>query len=342
MRTPHTHSRCRHIGTVAGLLLVGGAILLVAGGCQQPQQSSKTKTSGDPLGQFDMLGLMAAPIRVGETNLEFAPPPLMLPKRGFFRDALAEQIKQPVQFELMTPRQIRVHLNTGRTSFAIVKPQEVPEIMSTDACEIMAIAINNAGKTYRQGLIITAPNSPFKTIADAKGSRFHFMSLGDLLNDAAMGALIEAGIPRKEMDKSILGLGLDTTHLNSMEVAKSVVLEGKAAGIIDEADYEKWPDKGGSLVLLMPSKDQVRVIGKTMRIPEWPFLVSKRVDPDIKQRVSNLLFKLAPDKYKLALAAMDMKGFAAPIAPKSYDAFAELYWKLHPRPAAAASQPGQP
>ena len=335
MRNTHFHTnRCR-VGFIAVVMLIVGATLALTCGCQQPQQ----KPGSDPLGAFDVLGIMRKPIRVGQTTLECMPPPLMLPKNEFFRSGLSEQLKEPVQFELQTPRQIRVHLGTGRVSFAMLKPQEYPEVASSDTCEIMAVGINNAGKTYRQGLIITAPKSSIKTVADTKGKRFHFMPLGDLLNEAAMGAMLDAGIPAENVDKGILGLGLDTTHISSLEVAKSVALEGNVAGVIDESDYEKWPATGGSLVLLIPSKDQVRVIGKTMRVPEGPFVVSKEVDPEIREKTSNYLFKIAPDKYKLALAAMDLKGFAKPIDPKEYDAFAKLYYKLHPKPAEPTGEP---
>ena len=320
---------------LAGLPLAAGMVVAFGGGCQHQQRAKDQNV----LGPFDVLGIMRKPVRVGETNLEFTPPPLMVPRREMFRHALAEQLKEPVQFELMTTRQIRVHLGTGRTSFALVKPQELPEVMSTQTCLIMAVGINNAGQTYRQGLLVVPPKSPVQSVADIKGRRFHFMPLGDLLNDAAVGALMDAGIDRKEIDKSILGLGLDTTHISSLEVAKSVVLEN-GAGVIDEADYEKWPEKGGSLVLLTASKDQVRVIGKTMRVPEWPFVVSNHVDPQIKQKVSNFLFKVAPAKYKLALAMMDLKGFAPPIDPKEYDAFATLYRTLHPQPEQTAAPEG--
>ncbi len=343
MRTKHIYLNRHWVAAASAFLLFGGGMTALIGGCQQPEQQRKSeKINRDPLGPFDVLGLMRKPIRVGETNLEFTPPPLILPKRELFRGAMAETLKEPVQFELMTPRQIRVHLGTGRTSFAMVKPHEVPEVMSTQTCDIMGVCINNAGKTYRQGLIVTGPKSPIKTLADVKGARFHFMPAGDPLNDAAMGALLDAGIPKKEFDKSILGLGFDTYHISSLEVAKSVVLEGRAAGVIDEADYEKWPGEGGSLVLLTASKEQVRVIGKTMRIPEWAFLVSKNVDPEIKQTTHDFLFKVAPAKYKLAMASMDLKGFAPPIDPKEYDAFSRLYYQLHPKPPAPATRPTEP
>lgn len=312
---------------VAGAIILAGALLGPGAGCQQQTQNQPANI----LGPLDVLGVMRKPIRVGETTIEFTLPPVILPKRELLRLGMAEHLKEPVQLELMTTRQIRVHLSTGRMSFALVRPHEFTEVAQTGSCEILAVPLNKAGQTHRQGLLVVAPKSPVKTVADMKGIRFHFMPRGDLLNDAALGALMETGIPVKEVDKSLLGLGLDTFHINSLEVAKSVVLEN-GAGVIDEADYNRWPEKGGSFILLSPSRDQVRVVGKTIRIPEGPFVCSTHVSPELKQRMSEFLFKVAPNKYKLALAAMDARGFAPPIGPEEYQAFHDFYRKLHPLP----------
>jgi len=318
-----------------GLLLAAVMLAGLQAGCQQPQKAQ----SDNILGPFDVLGLMRKPMRVGETTFELTPPPLILPKRELFRTSMAEYLKQPVQYELITPHQIRVHLGSGRMSFAILRPHEFPEVAAGKTCEVLGVAVNNAGQSYRQGLLIVPPNSPVQNVTEIKGLRFHFMPRGDLLNDAAVGSLVEAGISVNDVDKSLFGLGLDTYHISSLEVAKSVVLEGKAAGVIDEADYQKWPEKGGSFVLLSPSKDQVRVIAKTLRIPESPFVASNQIEPELRAQVKDFLFKVAPDKYKLALAAMDVKGFAPPIDPKEYQPFADLYSKIHPHPESHATMP---
>ena len=69
-----------------------------------------------------------------------------------------------------------------------------------------------------------SPKSPIHALSEIKGQRFHFLPAeNQILNEAALGALLEAGIDKSEIDKGILGLGLDTTHINSLEVASLVV-----------------------------------------------------------------------------------------------------------------------
>lgn len=286
---------------------------------------------GQVLDPFNALGLAKPPIRVGVTTLDLTPP-LMWPKWEPLRLGLADHLQEPVQFELLTPRQIRVHLGTGRLKFALLRPQDYVQVAPAKTCEILGVPMNPNDQPYRQGLIIVSAKSPVRSLSEVKSRRFHFMPHGDLLNDAALGALMEAGIGDKEVDKGIPIPILDTHHISSLEVAKSVVLEegGNAAGVIDEADYNKWPEKGGSFLLLSPSKDQVRVIGKTVRIPEGPFVVSVNTTPELKEKAIDFLFNVAPKKHKLALLALNSKGFAKPVEAKAYEPFGQIYLKLHP------------
>ena len=181
---------------------------------------------------------------------------------------------------------------------------------------------------------MVAPQSKFKAPGDLKGVRFHFMPHGDVLNEAALGALVECGIAIKDIDKGILGLELDTSHISSLEVAKSVVLEN-AAGVIDEADYNKWPDKGGSLVLLVPSKDQVRVIARTVRVPEGPFVVSKETPEELREQLRHYLLEEVNSK-KLVLAALGISSFGPPVSSDEYKPYFELRGRLKGKPPAAA------
>lgn len=297
-------------------------ILLAAAGCG-PQ-----KRITDP---FHLLAQGHPPVRVGVTELEHFPPPLRLPKQTLFEQNLAFHLHEPVSFDLMTPRQIRVHLGTGRLDFAMISAADYCEVVSAGNSRILAVPKNLHGKTSRRGLIIVAARSTIRSLSDIRGHRFHFMPRGDLLNDAALGALLAAGVPRAELDRGILGLELDTFHISSHEVAKSVVLEN-AAGVIDEADYDRWRDTGGSVLLLRPSKDEVRVIGHTVEVPEGPVLVSNETPPELAERVLDYLMNVA-SRQPLALAPLGISGFAEPLEPGAYARFCEVYRRLRPPPA---------
>ena len=167
------------------------------------------------------------------------------------------------------------------------------------------------------------------------------MPHGNILNELALGVLLEADVATKDLDKGILGLELDTHHINSLEVAKSVVIEQNVAGVIDEADYEKWPEKGGSFLLLQPSKDQVRVIDKTIRVPEGPFVVSVNTPEELSGKVRDYLL-IELNKLPLALVPMGYTGFAEPIDPAEYKTYFGMYRKLHPPKAQEVNNDGQP
>ena len=301
-------------------LWTAGLIFVLTGlGCQDASQAV------DP---FNVLGLAKPPIRVGVTSLELST--FMLPKRHLFRLSLAQYLRKPVQFELMTPRQIRVHLGTGRLQFAMLKPQEYAEIAKAGTGTILAVPVNTKGQTYRQGLVVVSAKSGIQSVQDIKSQRFHFASRGNPINDGARGVLFEAGIGQQDIDHGFFGLGLDTFHINSFEVAKSVVMEANSAGVIDEADYQSWPDEGGNFLLLNPSKDQLRIIAKTVRIPEGPFIVSVKTNPKLVAKIKRFLLEIAPQQETMALAPMGYQGFAEPVEEKAYEPFTRIHQLLYP------------
>lgn len=286
----------------------------------------------DPL---NVRSLGRPPLRVGVARYEITPKLLFLPKWGLLNDDLALHLNEPVAFELLKPWQISVHLGTGRLKFAFLSARDYCEVASTDNHKILAVPIDNRGRTTRRGLIVVPPNSPVQSLPELKGLRFHFLPEGDDLNDAALGALLEAGVVKTDLDKGLLGLELDTRHISSAEVVKSVVLEGKAAGVIDETDYEQWPEKGGALLLPipLPSKDQVRVIAKTVLVPNGPFVVSNETPPELAEKVGNYLLNVVSQhklQNRLVLDPLDYKGFAPPIDRKEYEAFFAICRKLYP------------
>lgn len=136
-----------------------------------------------------------SPTRIGVTSLDLSPVPPFLPKSFLFQQDLERHLEEPVVFDLMSPRQIRVHLGTGRARFAMLSPAEYAEIAPAGSSEIMAVPLNLHGGTYRQGLIIVSPKSDIHALSELKGMRFHFLPAGDILNEAALGALWEAGLP---------------------------------------------------------------------------------------------------------------------------------------------------
>jgi ABC-type phosphate/phosphonate transport system substrate-binding protein len=288
----------------------------------------------DPL---NISGLGGPPMRIGITKLELSPPPILLPKTSLLQDDLFYYLHQPISFDLMTPHQIRVHLGTGRLKFAMLTPEDFAEVAPGGTCRILAIPKNERKQTSRKGLIVVSAKSSIHSLSELKSLRFHFLPRGSVLNEVAIAALLEAGVAQRDLDGGLL-LGLDTYHLNSLEVAKSVVVEEKAAGVIDEAEYNTWKKTGGSLLLLTPSQDEVRVIAETVRVPEGPFVVSNEASPELAEKVGQYLLTQLP-KHPFVLASIGCTGFAEPIDAREYEPFFAVYRKLHPAQAQSGLQP---
>lgn len=303
------------------------SVALVAPGC----------TAARPIDPLNLTSLGKPPLRIGVTELNLTGP-LLLPKNTLFEEQLAFYLDEPLSFDLMTPRQIRVHLGTGRLKFAMLKAADYAEIAAAGNSRILAVPINERGTTIRRGLVITGAKSPIRSVTDLKGLRFHFMPRGDVLNEGARGVLQDAGIGERDTDRGVLGLGFDTYHISSLEVAKSVVIEGRAAGVIDASDYERWPQKGGSVSLLVPSQDEVRVLAETVPIPEGPVVVSEHTSPELANKVADYLINRL-SREPVILATMGCRGFASPIDAKEYDAYFAMRRRMRPAPQEPASEP---
>lgn len=292
---------------------------------------------------FNLTGIAPPPVRIGITSLELSP--LLVPRAVLFEENLTFHLGRPVAFELMTPRQIRVNLENGRLAFAFLAPDEFCQIASSEALRPIAVPLNEHQQPGRKGLIVVSAQSEIQSTEELKGTRFHFLPGGNPLNDAALGVLLEAGVVRADLDRGILGLSLDTTHLSSAEVARSVILEGRSAGVIDEADYLSWPEVNGVVAvpgLPAPSRDMLRVIGETIHVPEGPFVASIHTEPELVEQVRNYLLNVLPNR-KLVLGSLGIRGFVSPANAAEYGPFCEIQRRLHPERETTtrpATQPG--
>lgn len=280
------------------------------------------------------------PVRVGYTKIDLIGPNL-LPEVLCNRWetlrldlGLYLGLDKFVQLELLKPRQIRVHLGTGRVAVAIVDAAEYAEVSRGDNSTVLAVAVNPAGNTERVGLIITQANSPIQSLADLKGKRFDFGPKGDALLDVgAACTLWKAGVKREDIQKDKL-LG-EYRHLNSQEVAKAVAYAKSAAGIVDEAEYRKWPETGGSLLLGTVSKDQFRILHRTIPVPEMIVLASEKADPVLVEKIHKYFVEEVNRKQLAVLSWLGVKGFRAATA-EQFAPFVKLVNEVYPPPPAQA------
>jgi len=280
--------------------------------------------------------LQLRPVRVGVTRIDLIGPRL-LPRWEPLRIDLGLYLGpgRLLQFEVLTPRQIRVHLSSGREAFALVNATEYAEVSRGGDAAVLATAVNAAGKTERVGLIVTGTGSPIQSLADLKGKRFDFGPKGDpLLDTAAVCALARAGVRLSDIEKDKL-LGR-YHHIGSLEVARAVVYEKVPAGIVDAAEYEKWPPHGGSFLLGTVSRDQVRVLYRTEPVPEMAVVASKRADPALVEKVRKYFLEEINRKQLAVLSWLGVNGFV-PADADRYAPFAKQVNEVYP----PASQPDE-
>lgn len=290
---------------------------------------SGCSTVGHVVDPLNFRGLGKNPVRIGITELKWTTPPLMLPRHSLLNDNLAFYLNEPVIFDLLLPRQIRVHLYSGRINYALLAPGDYCRVSLCEDARLLAMARNTEGQILRRGLIIVSADSDIKTLEDLKMRRFHLLPRDDPLNLAARDLLLEADIAEDDLDQGLLGLGIGTRHISSFEVAKSVNFEKDTAGVIDAREYEKWPKTDGNFLLLNPSQDMYRVLGETVSVPVGFVVASVHNSPELDKKVKNYLLNVV-EKRQLVIKPMGYSGFTAPIAPEQYEPFMRLYRRTYP------------
>ncbi|HOB73185.1 MAG TPA: PhnD/SsuA/transferrin family substrate-binding protein [Phycisphaerae bacterium] len=276
---------------------------------------------------FNLMGMGPPPVRIGITHLELSP--LLVPRAVLFEENLTFHLGAPVIFDLMTPHQIHVHLDTGRLKFAMLSTREFCQVAPDESARIVAVALNEHRQSYRKGLLIVSAQSEAKSLEDLQNYRFHLLPRDHVLNDAALGALLNAGVAHGNLIEGIRGVELVMGRSGSADVARCVAADARAAGVIDETDYRNWPATGGAFAGLTPSRDMFRVIGETIRVPEGPFVASAHTDPELVEKVRRYLLEVLPQR-KLVLGSLGLTGFAPPVDLNDYEAYCALYRQLHP------------
>lgn len=326
-------------------------VLIAMVGCQEQEQR------GGPVDiphgiqvvfkpMTDLLGL-PEPIRVAITrdhlpNFSLVPDlstldrfigPLDPAPWAALEGAMGKGMKRPVRFVRSNYRGIRYHLGAGGMQFAMVSATEYAEITRRPVSRIVAVPVNVKGTSERCGLIIVKKGSKIKSLSDLKSKRFGFGPGGDaLLHTAALESLGKVGIKADDIPKELLPpYGY---HINSFEIAKAVLLEGVPAGVVDELEFESWPEKSTILTQLSICQDRFRVIARTDPVLEGPVIASIKTDPELFAAMRDLLVnKLEGDKQ--VLGRLRLRGFKK--ADKSF--YQPLIDKMGIKPEQATTRP---
>lgn len=240
-------------------------------------------------------------------------------------------------------------LRQGQVAYAILAAREYCAINDPGDLTLVASAVNGLGKTTRKGHIVVRANSHVKEITDCQGKRFAFGTYGDLLTDlAAQAALREADVPVKSLLRELVPppFAFEGRLYRGREVAKTIVADLTVnAGVLDEVAYARMPETGGNFIL-GPSKDQFKIVGETIPVPEMVVVAGPAADATQTNRLKTYLLNEA-EKDRMVCKQLGINGFKPP-DPAAYDAVRQLLLKhssgtrvaKDPQPSEDASRGG--
>ncbi len=211
-----------------------------------------------------------------------------------FRRALGQHLGRPIQVEQLKPFQLALQLESGRLDFALLDDAGFSEVTSeVEGCRVIARALANK----RVGLIVASAKSEVASIEQVSGHRFAFGPRGDpVLHLGAAAALEEGGVSIEGIQRELIPIDTLQYHTSSQEVAKEVVYGLTPVGVVDQADYESYPESGGTLIPLTFGQDQFRVLGRTKSFDPGPFVAGPVVDQELVSQVHTFLVTTVKDK----------------------------------------------
>jgi len=278
------------------LTLWACAVVGVLGGCQQPDAVTE-----------------ASFVKIGTTKADLFGLP------GEYRALhmrLEKRLERPVRFVAQPDGPaIAAQLEQGNLAYAFLSAAEYAAIENPEKLTPLAAGVNSLGRTSRKALIVARSNSSIQKIAECKGKRFAFGGYRDPLTDfAARRTIEEAGLSVKDLWPELIPpppIAMEGRLYLRDDVAKTVVNDPTVeVGVVDEAYYVRLPESGGNFIT-GPSRDQLRVIGETVAVPEVLFVAGPSAEPRITELLKDELLNAVKDD-EAACRQLGLKGFAAP------------------------------
>jgi ABC-type phosphate/phosphonate transport system substrate-binding protein len=209
-------------------------------------------------------------VQIGTTKVDLlGMPPEYRALHPRLEDAFGEAVRFSAQ---PNGSAIGQQLANGDMKFAIVSAQEYADISDPANLNLIATGVNEMGKTSHKALIVArASDQRFKSLADCSGKRFAFGNYKDILTDyATRQALETGGVPLKKLLPELLPppFAMEGRLYVQNDVAMKISVDLTVnAGVIDERVFNKMQATGGNPIT-GPSKDQFKVVGETVSVPE--------------------------------------------------------------------------
>jgi ABC-type phosphate/phosphonate transport system substrate-binding protein len=233
------------------------------------------------------------------------------PPYASLRKALSEHLGRPVGMDVCFTFQVGPLFSTKVYDMAIVTPEEYSRLDESVRSRVVAVSVDAQGRMARSALLVVAADSDLREIADLGGKVVAFGPAGDSRSHyAALRLLERAGLKKSDLALEPLPLPGSLKHMpDGKSVALSIISGKSAAGFIDEADWERFPEH--STDTGVPARDRLRVIGRTAALPDQLFIAAAHVDELTFERVRSFLLAVG-DEQPEAVEKLGVAGYRVP------------------------------
>jgi hypothetical protein len=287
-------------GRAGGLLLVG--LLVAQVGCHRGAGGASF---------LSVFGLSEKPVVVAlvakpGTLDPFAP-------HEKLRRAMGESIKRPVRLDLCLPVSLGPNLKLGFYDFALVTPAQYAEMRDRQQFEILAASVDEDGHAAHPALLVVAADSAVGQVADLRGKKVAFGPRDDArTHHAGLTLLSEHGLEKSDLSLALLPVPGSLRHFAKMRDLALAVQRGECdAGFIDEPAFEEL--ERGSTTGDAPDRDKLRVIARTMPVPNMLVIQSPKADPELAHTVAEFLLS-AGREHPEALRPLLVSAYRRPAA----------------------------
>ena len=224
--------------------------------------------------------------------------------------ALGKELGRPVGLDLCLPLQLEPSLSSGLCHLAIVSPIQYARLSNRERFTVLAVPIVHKGCATRSAVLVVKANSPLTSVEDLRGKTVAFGPAQDSwTHHAALVLLAQHGLQKTDLALELLPLPGSLKHMpNAAAVAQTVINNSSDAGFIDERDWEELPPSAAGNE---PAHDKLRVVARTIELPERLVLASPKLARETAAQVRSFLLKADQD-HPQTLHPLQVSAYQAP------------------------------
>ncbi len=244
-----------------------------------------------------------AEIRFGSVAMDI--PPVMHRRLTPLTEYLSTELGRPVRLQLSPDMPAAIDaVASGKVELAYLTPVAYLRAHAEGGAQLVAKTVTN-GQASFQLMIVVREDSPIKSVAELKGTRFAFGDPAALLQRAVV---VGASMPLDDLrEYRFLG------HYDN--IVRGVLSGDFDAGILKDTMAFKWQGKG------------IRILYSSPHLPPYNIAASRNVDPKLLAQLRAAFLKLdaSDPKHGDVIRALDKKydGFA-PVEDSEYDVVRQL------------------